>query len=368
VVGAQKVVAGEPLMIPGLQTAISGWGVLCIGHALGYAWTVPLAVRPPFPNGAPMWPSMGLVSAFGTITGLEMNAASRQLLFQDTGGRIRQLPFSTVEALTSSQNACPALTKGSRVANHLIRLSPLSYWRNAVRRIPYQQLIVPDPPLRERLAGKIVLVGVTKMNTDLYGIRHRWRQEERHGVELHADVITNLISGVYVQPLSLVWQVFLMIGMAVLGALLALWQRLRDTIRRALLSLGIIVYLGVSVVLYAGYGVLLNVTYSARGFLFERRYPGPGTEETSHSGSLSHAPRKSDTVAQLHRESNHTVHTLPSPDGLQTCASRCGQSRCLGPNCVPIRARRGTSFPQNLPGRPGDRGATEPSTGAKRPD
>lgn len=265
-VGARGLIAGKPDMIPGLQTAISGWGTLCIGHTLGYARTVPLAIRSTLPNGEPTWPSLGLIAAFGAVDGLELNTALRQLLFHDASGRIRQLPFSTMEALNVSQNACPALSKGSHVANALIRLSPLSYWRNPKRRIPYQQFLLPEAELQKQLGGKIVLVGVTKMNTDLYGVRHGWQQEERYGVELHADVINNLFSGVYVQPLSITSQVLLMIGMAVLGALLALWRRPPAALRQALLSLGSLGYLGVSIFLYASSGVLLNVTYQLAAF------------------------------------------------------------------------------------------------------
>ena len=267
IVGVQKLIAGEPLLIPGLRDVVTGWGMLCIGRRLGYTQTAPLAARIDLTPRALTWSSLGLLAAFGNPSSIALDAATRQLFFHDGDlGRLQKIPFSTAEDVTVPQSACPLLLKGSTVANQFIRLSPLRYWRDPERRLPYQHLLTQNQVPQARFKDKIVLIGVTKLGNDLYRVRHGLSLEERYGIELHADVISNLLTGVYIRPLSLEGQVFLMIVMAVLGALLALWRPSRTFLREVFYGLGVVVYLYVSVILYAAYNILLNVTYQLAAF------------------------------------------------------------------------------------------------------
>lgn len=281
-IGVRRLVAGRAAVVPELGEAASGLGLLCIGGRIGYASVAPLAVVKPLPTAqtgsAPAAADSGRFIALALLAlGAETLAVDRRLrqvtVVSGNDQTLWQGPLEPakvqVEASGELSNDCPLLADGDRVAEVMIRVAAAGAWRDPARRYDYEQVAGPVAVFKPRqLEGKIILVGDARPGQDEFRIRRGLHAEQRHGVELHADVVNNLAQAIQVRRLGTLPQFLLMLLLAAAGA----WLRVARpgtpaVVRWLLVALVVLAWLGLAIVLYTSYGLLLNTAYQIGAFL-----------------------------------------------------------------------------------------------------
>ncbi|MCP5247091.1 MAG: CHASE2 domain-containing protein [Candidatus Accumulibacter sp.] len=281
IVGVNRLIGEQPAVIPGLAGVATG--LLCVGGRLGYASVAPIAALKfalratptavaGSPDGAPIDRVSRKLAAIATLavggTTLAVDDQRRELtVVSETGKTLWQGPLqpvtTSVDGSGQARNDCPLLSAGDDVAESLIRLAPLQAWRQAPQRYDYEQLTGPAATIAAgELAGKIVLIGDARAGNDQFLVRRGLGSELRHGVELHADIVNNLLQGIHVRSLDPLLQMLLMVAMAAAGGWLRLFRpALRPLSRRLLVAAGVLLYLALTVLIHAQYGVLFNTAY-----------------------------------------------------------------------------------------------------------
>jgi len=282
VVGVRQMLDGRAAVFPGLEKAASGLGLLCIGGRVGYASVAPLAVikstgATAGGNDSPVVGDNSLMALSLLASGgrtLAVDETRRTLTVVGEQGRILwqgslALVKEQFEASGELSDDCPLLVAGDRVAELMIRMAPVSIWRAALRRYDYEQVGGPDGGFAPgQLAGRIVLIGDGRPGKDDFRTRRGLQREVRHGVELHADVVNNLIQGIQVRRLETVSQFLLLLLLAAAGGWLRVWPPGTSALVRGTLVVSLLLaYLGLTVVLYTSYGLLLNTAYHVCAFL-----------------------------------------------------------------------------------------------------
>ncbi|MEF8697857.1 MAG: CHASE2 domain-containing protein [Candidatus Accumulibacter sp. UW26] len=273
-VGARQLRAGEPAMTAGLREAASGVGLLCIGGRIAYASIAPLAAVSRNPRGetaSPRLIALGLLAAGATT--LAVDPRRQQLTaISDLGQTLWQGPLevvgTAVDASGEVASDCPLLTAGDQVAEAMLRLAPLAAWRDPSRRHDYEQWVGAANGAPGRLDGRIVLVGDARPGRDEFRVLHGLLPEMRHGVELHADVLNNVMQGVPVRRLGMLPQFFLMLFLAGAGGWLRVVRPATPAPVRRLWLLALVpAYLALTIVLYTSTGLLLNTAYHLGAFM-----------------------------------------------------------------------------------------------------
>lgn len=263
VFGAQDIVEGQPVMLPALRDAVTGWAVLCYGERLGYASTVPLASQkaPPIGAMATQADAVGLALAAAYPGPTKIADGTRKVIVAGAGG-IREFKYSQTELVTATQRCKPG-SPGDTVATALYRATPPTALDRPERRLAYEAVLaLPAEALRQRFAGRTVLVGLQLPDQDLFATFHGWSRQARHGMALHADAISALLSGRIVQPLPLPGQFAAMLALGLFGSRLCQWRQPGLAwARRAVLLASVAACIGAAVVLCAADGLLLNLTY-----------------------------------------------------------------------------------------------------------
>lgn len=281
-IGVRRLVAGRVAVVPELGEAVSGLGLLCIGGRIGYASVAPLAVVKPLPTGqtgsaSPAADSGRFIALALLALGAETLAVEPRLgqvtVVSDNDQTLWQGPLEPakiqIEASGELSDDCPLLATGDRVAEVMIRVAAAGAWRDPGRRYDYEQVAGPVAVFKPgQLEGKIILIGDARPGQDEFRIRRGLHAEQRHGVELHADVVNNLAQAIQVRRLGTLPQFLLMLLLAAAGA----WLRVARpgtpaVVRWLLVASGVLAWLGLAIVLYTSYGLLLNTAYQIGAFL-----------------------------------------------------------------------------------------------------
>ena len=281
-VGVQQLIADQPAIIPGLSEAVEGLGLLCIGGRLGYAAIAPLAVVKTAAGPKTVSTTSAAASSHFIAIGMLASGAAtlaiddkrRQLaVVSDLGQTLWEGPLQPVKpevkASGELSNDCPMLTVKDRVAEQMIRLAPPGAWRNPLRRHDYEQVVGAANGIQPgQLQGKIILVGDTRAGKDEFQVLYGLQPELRHGVELHADVVNNLVQGIQVRRLDPTLQFFLMLLLAAAGGWMRMFRPTMASLARRLLVVAVMLaYLTLTIVIYTSYGLLLNTAYHLSAFL-----------------------------------------------------------------------------------------------------
>jgi len=282
IVGVNRLLDEGPAAIPGLLKAVSAWGLLCVGGRLGYASVAPIAAvklaaaadteQPPVERIGDRIAAIASLAVGGRT--LAVDEQLRELtVVSDTGRTLWRGPLKAFQASVEDsgqvRNDCPLLGSGDRVADALIRLAPIEIWRQPPRRHDYEQLSGPAATIAAgELAGKIVLIGDARAGKDQFRVRRGIGAELRHGVELHADVVNNLLQGVHLRGLDPLLQVLAMAALAVAGGGLRLFRPAMPALWRHLLLVAcLLFYLALTVLIYVQFGLLLNTAYHIGAFV-----------------------------------------------------------------------------------------------------
>lgn len=285
IVGVRRLLDSQPAMLPGLPALVDG-GLLCLGGRLGYASLAPLAVvkagrdatagDPPALAGRRSLIAISALAAGGQLA--VVDAQHQQLTLVGAGAQTLwqgalQPVGRQLEASGQASRDCPLLAEDDLVATMLIRLAPAAAWRTGQARYDYEQFTSSTAAVGDiHLAGRIVLVGDARQEGDQFLVRRGLASEWRAGVELHAEVLNNLLQGIHVRQLNPLAQFVVMLAFAAAGG----WLRrvcadLRRYWRVMLLGGAIVAYLAATVPAYTQYGLLLNPAYPL-GALFLAYY------------------------------------------------------------------------------------------------
>lgn len=251
---------------PVLATALRddrGWGSVCLFERLG-RFDAPLAVLRD-PGGATDFftattPALALAAACDEPLNA-VDVERRQIVSGACQAR-----YSTVERMGSRGRDCQAYQPDDDVAMLFIRQSPPGYWRDPGRMVSYADLFDPRAVPDERLRGRIVLVGAVKPGQDEHEARRGLASEVIHGVELHADAISNLLTRRVVTTPAVGRQFGITIAMVLAGAGASVFSATASrAARRSLLGAAAAVYV-LGTLALAGTGLLLNVHYDLAAF------------------------------------------------------------------------------------------------------
>lgn len=250
---------GKLSPIPGFEQAVTGLGHTCVGMRLGYASTVPLAVK----KAGQILPALALLAAYpGPVK--VTDEEYWQLLVEDGSQPVK---FSFYEQVSVPQKPCPALKEGDVAAQLIIEFRPLEQLRDPTRRHRYEDIAGrAEGFLDSRFKEKIVLVGQENKD-DRTSVCYRLGKEPRYGFEVHADTLNTLLQGIHIRPLNPWGQFCIMLGMGTLGAGARFFRPLASPVPRRLYCLAAVsVYLWIAVSLYVEYQILLNTLYHICAF------------------------------------------------------------------------------------------------------
>lgn len=274
VVGVNAMSNGQPALVGPLREAVGdGWGALCVGNKLGYAWVEPLAIdreRPSSTSKGPpqvfVWSlALSAVAAFRDLDlGIDQVDEGRREILADhrpTHDKA-SFGFSLTRRVRRVPKGCPLIREGDRVHSLLIDLSPLATLRASDRRFAYESLLgSSDAGRLARFRNAIVVVGV-EAPSDSFRVGPSG--EHRFGFELHADAVNTLLGGVTIRSLGALGQVAITVVMAILGGATAYVRpRAPRHWRRWALALILIAYLAGTVYAYGQFHVLVNTLYHA---------------------------------------------------------------------------------------------------------
>ena len=241
-----------------VEQAASGIGLLCAGTQQGQATLAPLAV-----DGKRKLAALSVLAANQGGLIEEIDQENRQIFLRTPAGQLKRIKFSTIEQVSKEQVSkprgdCPVLEEGDTVAQLIIEFCALKQLRDPARRHRYED-ISAELGAGDRFTGKIVLVG-QENESDTMNVG--FRNEERYGFEVHADMLNTLLKGTRIHPVGLWEQFFVMLAMGALGAAPRFYRPLASPVlRRCYLGAVLASYIALAIWLYVKYEVLLNMLY-----------------------------------------------------------------------------------------------------------
>lgn len=252
----------RPRLLPRFA-AIAAGGIACGGVKFDYARSMPLAIQ----RGQLMFPSFALAafSGGGKVEGFdERNQEVRVRVVQDD--RSPDVGFASAETNRLTDVACDALRQNDRVALQWFDPALTPRLEGADRRVPYERVLDAGSPADlAQFKGKIVLVGLTLANQDVFSLP---RAGSRWGVELHAEQVDALVRGETIRPMGFGASLALMIGLGVAGGWAhRAFARRSFAVRSLVVAGGVVACTMLAVLTYRVEHVLVNLPYACLAFV-----------------------------------------------------------------------------------------------------
>jgi CHASE2 domain-containing sensor protein len=254
---------GESPAIPDFENAVSGLGHTCAGSRLGYATTVPLVAG----SNERKVAALALLAATGGGVVEDLDWEHRQIILRSPEGQLRRIGVTDYAVVSELQRTCRILKQGDLVPQLIVQFLPVENYRSAALRHRFEDVVRGAGDFgADAFRGKIVLVG-RESDSDTISVFSGLRPERRYGFETHADILNTLLRGLRIHPLNPWGQFLLMLVMGALGAPPRFLQSLRQPFPRRLYCAGIVAsYLGLTIICYLRYQVLLNTLYHISAF------------------------------------------------------------------------------------------------------
>ena len=253
--------AGDPVALPGLAGAGAALGLTCIGQKLGNAVLGTLAMG----IGSRVYGSYALYAVTDATSIEHIPRSEKSLLVHHTSGE-SSVPFSLREVVDRADRDCPARPPGAELARVIFPISHRERLRDPARRID-AATVLAEPPAPGTWRGKVVLVGVTHP-LDMLQTRLDRTGPQRYGFEFQADAVNSLLTGAVVTPVGFFAQWLLSLAMVLAAIAYRLWRigksRRLDAV---VLLLAVVVYLGIMVLLYAKFRLLIDGLYHLAALL-----------------------------------------------------------------------------------------------------
>ena len=255
--------------------AVTGFGITCIGRRLGRSRTAPLAIvrkASPGEDGAAETSSDAFYSlslvAYTSFKGLKIldpDLERMQISLLSGDNRTETIDFAELTRVKSKQ-ACRIIGAGSSVADILLDPYPIDILREKGRQFSYHDLIERNLPQTDhRFKGKIVLVGA--LGRDTFSENRGFKDENRFGLEFHAEALNTIVNGVAIRSVGVTGQMMFMILLGICGAFIR--SRMIQTsvwARMAAAALVHAAYFFCAIFFYARYCLLLNTLYHLGAF------------------------------------------------------------------------------------------------------
>lgn len=254
---------GDPPAIPDIENIVSGLGHTCAGTKLGYATTVPLVAGGKERKVA----ALALLTAVGGGVVEDLDMEHRQIILRSPDGQLKRVGVTDYTVVSELQRTCRILKEGDLVPQLIVQFLPVKKYRSAALRFPFEDVVSRNGSFNaDAFHGKIVLVG-RESEADMISVFSGLRPEKRFGFEAHADILNTLLQGLRIHPLDPSVQFLLMLIMGALGAAPRFLHSLRRPFPRQLYCGGIVAsYLGLTIISYLRYQVLLNTLYHISAF------------------------------------------------------------------------------------------------------
>lgn len=258
---------GKPRAVADLAQAASATGLACAGRRLGYALSIPIAFD--IVREADRWrvsplPALALLGAAGDVRIEGIDPRSRSIDLRNASVSRRQ-PFSMLGNEIRGKQACAAIVTGTRVAELVVRISPLERLRE--RRVTFDDVLAGRVGA-ERLAGKTVVIGY-ETPQETFPVAHGLARETRFGYELQADALNSLATGRVMRFAGAGVQTAMAALFAALGAWLGArvcrWGRSYACLPAAAV---VAAYIALAVAVAAAEDLLLMSAYDIGAFVF----------------------------------------------------------------------------------------------------
>ena len=262
VFGFNSVADGQALLPASLRDSGIRPGLTCVGERLGNVTYGNLLLQ----SAQGVFGSLAFHAALAPAVIDQLPGEGTLQRYRTSDGVTNDVRFSLLETVSVADADCQARTPGSTFARLIVPLSHKERLRDPVRRVAIDDLVGESPTQAQRLQGKVVLVGsehpVDVLKTRLDGTA------SRYGFEFHADVVNALMTGQVVRPVGFTTQ-WLFAAVAI-GIAVA-WRRYRfGKSRRAdkiVLAAMCATLVAVAVVLYSGFGLLIDSLYHLAALL-----------------------------------------------------------------------------------------------------
>jgi CHASE2 domain-containing sensor protein len=256
-----------PRLSRAVRDAATAWGVACLGQKwVGTTAIVPLVTSKegwPPSAGLPAFSLAAVLAYRGDTLARVVDAGAgpdgaerpgRVATLNPLSGRLEPLAFSDRERIRWASAGCEALAPGDAVGTRIIDHSAPDPLRARTLRYEDVEAGAFDAG---RVAGRIVVVGTAR---EPFRILRGLSRETRSGMELHADAVNTLLSGVTLRPAAEAWQLVVTLVMAAIGGALRS-ARFERRWRWAALAAAALLYLAADVWLYASRQLLLNTLF-----------------------------------------------------------------------------------------------------------
>jgi len=243
-----------------LRMAAASVGHGCVETKLGLSRSLPISFASA--TAGVRLPSLALAAyaAYRGGTVLTQTEAGSEATVSFTDRQDEHFAVSETYTPIADNEACSAIKPGDVVAHRFMKFtpSPSSDYREVLMSdAELSQLLVEDEgAIRERFAGKLVLLGFLTENRTIPD-----RFGNRDEIFWHADAMNNLLLDEAIVPMRDSIQFWLMLALAVLGVTL----RMRFDLRR---GAGIAILTAVTAALaigavytYGNFGTLFNPAY-----------------------------------------------------------------------------------------------------------
>lgn len=264
VVGFNEYNNGVPNLFDGLENAVSGVGIACMGRRLDATKTAYLAVSN---NNDKMIPSLELqaYALYHDMKIASIDWQNHRIEFSGTTHQDLKLrEFSEWRFAREDEPGCPVIKESDRIADLYIDLTPLDIITDPKNRFSYLDVLnATDQDQLERFKDKIVIVGIENKETTYNVVGGH-----RYGYQLTADTLNTLMQATAIRPLRAGGQLAVMLLIALLaasGSLLAPHRKFGGF--KSLFVLIPAASLVCSVYMYAFHQLLLNTGYHIAVFL-----------------------------------------------------------------------------------------------------
>jgi beta-lactam-binding protein with PASTA domain/CHASE2 domain-containing sensor protein len=276
VVAVGNLQDSEPNLLAGLRGVVTSWGLACLGQKwVGAMSTVPLVTDK---SGSPAnvrLPALSLAAVLAyrgetlwrIVDTQDPGALGGAAALDARTGQLRHVEFSDVERVVWSTSKCTIIAPGDTVGTRIIDQTSLPEIRKHLLRYEDVEAGRFD---RSLVAGRIVVVGSSRESFGaLSGLIH----QARSGMELHADAINTVLSGVTIRPLNGGWQFVITLVMAAIGAALQYYDPGPKT-RVTVLIAALVTYLAGNVWLYVSRQAVLNTLFQVGALFLTYRIVG----------------------------------------------------------------------------------------------
>lgn len=262
IVGAQTFENNEPKIIADLRLAVSGIGNLCVGEVLpDEVRKIPLTILKKHTEPLSSL-SLKVVEAYLEKRVFHIDSKHQQIfLGKEHEIYCSTVAFSDLQEMKRAQNSCHVIEDGDQVINMFIALSSPAVLSE--RTYSYENILSQSSSewLKLSFQQKIVLVGVQKK----FDRFNTYMEEERYGVELHADAINTLLQYVAIR-FSLWWDMILILVFGGIGGLVGhrfSHDQSVDKIFQFILLLVIFISTGffMAILFLAKFHIILNMAY-----------------------------------------------------------------------------------------------------------